>query len=248
MEYACGTDRGVVRGSNEDSVCIKELPSGALLVIVADGMGGHNCGEVASGIAVKIITEYLEENFENPNKEFLLTESIKSANFKILQKAKMDNSCDGMGTTVTAALIYGKNVCIANVGDSRAYIIRRNTITQITNDHSMVNELLKKGIITPDEAVNHPHKNVITRAVGTDEQVAIDTFSFSLLERDILLLCSDGLSNMLTDEEIKVVIKGRQRMETRISRLITFANGKGGTDNISVAAVNIKESVGENKQ
>lgn len=244
MIYAHRSSIGMVRKLNEDSVKTEEI-NGSLLAVVADGMGGHNCGEVASKLAVDVISEYVSANYDKYNKDFLLKESIKSANFKIHQKSATDSTYRGMGTTVVAVLICGKTAYVANVGDSRLYHINRTNITQITNDHSMVNEMLKKGLITREDAENHLQKNIITRAVGTENRVNVDTFTIKLNDNDYILMCSDGLSNLVSDEEMKLILKSRCHIELKAEKLVALANARGGNDNISVIVIYIPKEAGE---
>ncbi|MEF9952516.1 MAG: Stp1/IreP family PP2C-type Ser/Thr phosphatase [Clostridium sp.] len=234
------THIGMVREVNEDSILTLETDNYTIL-IVADGMGGHSAGEIASLIAVTTINEYLEKNFSiYEDVTELLRDAILEANREIFKKASSSESLSGMGTTITALLIIGNKVYIGHVGDSRAYLIRNGEISQITEDHSYINELLKKGAITKEEAKVHPMKNLITRAVGTDKYVVIDTYEECIYSNDVLLLCSDGLTRYVTDSEIlDFVIKG-----SRSEDLVDTANLRGGKDNISVIVAR-KEDIDE---
>lgn len=231
MKIKASTHVGMVREINEDSILTFETKEYTVL-IVADGMGGHLGGEVASSIAVNSIKEFIEGNFLNFNdKEELIREAIILANKNIYEKASDNPSLLGMGTTVTLSLIDRDDLYIGHVGDSRAYIMRGEVLSQITEDHSYINELLKKGAISEGEASVHPMKNLITRAVGTDKYVAIDTYKDYIIGNDTLIMCSDGLTRHLSDDEILEVMKNET---LEVDFLINLANSRGGKDNISV--------------
>lgn len=242
MELALKSDNGIVRQQNEDCVFAQKLNKDTAIVIVADGMGGHSSGEYASNIAVDVMKEYLMENFSNSDKEFLLRESIKSANYQVLKKAKSEQQYNGMGTTVVAGIFTGNILTLANVGDSRAYLLRKDHFNLLTKDHSLVYELMERGEITYDEMRTHPQKNIITRAVGTDVQVEIDTFLIKLQEKDLVLFCSDGLSGVLADEEMKAVLKEKLSLQKKADKLIALANEKGGPDNITAAMIDLQQN------
>ena len=238
MKVKAITHTGMVRDLNEDSILVLENDDYSLLV-VADGMGGHNGGEVASEIAVNSIKMYVENNFHAySNIDELVRDCILDANKKIYKKALENNNLKGMGTTITLSVIFNNNIYIGHVGDSRAYILRDNKLTQVTEDHSYINELLKKGAITKEEAEIHPMKNLITRAVGTDEYIVIDTYEKHLIGGDILIICSDGLTRHVSDDEIFEIVKNR---DNQAECLLNLANERGGKDNISIVIARKEE-------
>lgn len=237
MEYGFLTDRGAVRDLNEDSVLMKQQ-NGYILLAVADGMGGHNAGEVASMKAITGLSEYVSDENILENAEAELIRCVKEVNRDIYRAAVTTRGLIGMGTTLTAAAVVGEKACIVNVGDSRAYVIG-NTIRQITRDHSYVEELRQMGRITDEEARNHPGRNQITRAVGTEDTVRVDYFEAVLDKGEILLLSSDGLTTMLSDDEILEAVKNAGDIQNACEILVKLANERGGTDNITVAAVRI---------
>lgn len=231
------TDIGKKRKLNQDSVFTSEMPIGNLpnVFIVADGMGGHNAGDYASKYTVETIVAEIERSFEkNPVK--ILEKAIEQANEHIRSKARADETLSGMGTTVVAATCLGKYLKVANVGDSRLYIIN-DEITQITRDHSLVEEMVRMGGIDRETARTHPDKNIITRAVGACDNVEIDFFDVELKKGDVLLMCSDGLTNMLEDEEIRMIVNGQRDLVEKAEQLVKAANNNGGKDNISVILI-----------
>ena len=234
MDTYCITDIGKRRSINEDCVYASDQPVGNLpnLLIVADGMGGHNAGELASRFTVESIVDYIGKAAEDRPIP-LLSYAIHHANENVIEKAKTDKSLEGMGTTVVAATIQGSYLYVANVGDSRLYLIDKN-ITQITRDHSLVEEMIRVGELKREEARTHPDRNVITRAIGVKEPVRIDFFDMKLEKGDIILLCSDGLTNMVEDRDILKIVKKSGSLKEAAGRLVTEANKNGGKDNISV--------------
>lgn len=231
------TDIGRKRKINQDYIFTSEKPIGNLsnLFIVADGMGGHNAGDYASKYTVETIVEEVEKSFEkNPVK--ILGKAIHVANEHIRQKACENEIYSGMGTTLVAATCMGKYLQVANVGDSRLYIVN-DKITQITTDHSLVEEMVRMGGIDREAARVHPDKNIITRAVGASDEVKVDFFHMELKEGDIILMCSDGLTNMVEDEEIRMIISGQRDVVEMAEALINEANDNGGKDNISVIVI-----------
>jgi len=233
------TNKGLLRENNEDNLIVEETKKYNLYA-VADGMGGHKAGEVASSIAIDTIRECFknrceEENFKAPS---FIIQSVQLANDKIREEALTKEECFGMGTTITMAIIdMNLNIAyIGNVGDSRAYILRNDEIKQITDDHTYVNELLKDGKITKVEAKNHPKRNVITRAVGSEETVQADIFEIEIFENDVILLCTDGLTTLLSDERIRDTLMEYGSSES-VQKLIKLANDNGGTDNITIIIV-----------
>ncbi len=231
------TDIGKKRKLNQDCVYASEQAVGNLpnLFIVADGMGGHKAGDYASKCAVETICDLASRSFEK-NPVLILRKAIETANGNIRKKSTEDESYEGMGTTVVAASCLGKYLQIANVGDSRLYVIG-DEIRQITKDHSLVEEMIRMGGIDRSAARNHPDKNIITRAIGANDTVDIDFFSVELKPQEKVLMCSDGLTNMLEDEEIRMIVQGPGSIEGRAKELISAANDRGGKDNISVILI-----------
>ncbi|MDD2494673.1 MAG: Stp1/IreP family PP2C-type Ser/Thr phosphatase [Tissierellia bacterium] len=237
MKVYFDTHKGMVRDNNEDNFIVVEKQRYNLYA-VADGMGGHNAGEIASDIAINVLKEYFDcesDEFKVPK---FINESINAANKIIRDESDKNEVYHGMGTTMTMAVIDSlENIAyIGNVGDSRVYLIRNNEIEQITEDHTYVHELLKQGKITFEEAKNHPKRNVITRAIGSEDLVQIDIFEIELLPDDILLLCSDGLIAHLSDNEILETIKTYGCSES-VDRLIKLSNDYGGIDNITIIII-----------
>ena len=231
------TDIGRKRKMNQDFVYTSQRPVGSLpnLFIVADGMGGHNAGDFASKAAVETMVNEISASQEK-DPERILESAIKAANGRIRKKAGENPELEGMGTTVVAAVCLEGRLEVANVGDSRLYIVNSD-IRQITRDHSLVEETVRMGGIPREEARNHPDKNIITRAVGAAEMVEPDFFSVPYEKGDIVLLCSDGLTNMLEDEEIRMIISGARDIVEMAQELVKAANERGGRDNISVILV-----------
>lgn len=232
------TDIGQKRQLNQDFIYLSETPIGNLpnVFIVADGMGGHNAGDYASRYAVETVIEEIGVSFEkNPVK--ILSRAIDKANTLIRQKAREDISLNGMGTTMVIATFMGQYLEVANVGDSRLYVIHEDNIEQITQDHSLVEEMVRMGGIDRTAARNHPDKNIITRAIGARDYVEADFFSLSLQAGDIVLMCSDGLTNMIEDEIIYRILKKGTSLKHRVEELIETANQNGGKDNISAIVI-----------
>ncbi len=228
------TDIGRKRRINQDYVYTQEQPIGNLpnLFIVADGMGGHNAGDFASKVTVETMTREIENSFEK-NPVRILERAINVSNDFLRKKAEENPDLEGMGTTVVAATFYGTHLQVANVGDSRLYVVN-DKIKQITRDHSLVEEMVRMGGIAREDARNHPDKNIITRAVGANETVEPDFFEVELDEGDMILMCSDGLTNMLEDEEIRMILSGARDIVEKAQELVRAANENGGRDNISV--------------
>lgn len=234
------TDIGQIRDINQDCMFVGNIENFPLY-IVADGMGGHNAGEVASCMAVDIIKEVFEDNIkllkDKENIKETIEEAIYVANRKIYLESKKILKYAGMGTTITLAYILNNHIYIGHVGDSRAYFVTEGEIYQITDDHSLVNELIKNGSITPEEAINHPQKNLITRAVGTSSEIQLDFYTIDYKKDDILIICSDGLSNMLNNDDILKLIRSEKDIDKACNKLISIANENGGRDNITVIAI-----------
>ena len=237
MRVYSATDVGQKRKMNQDYVFVSETPVGNLqnLFVVADGMGGHNAGDYASSHAVQTLVDEIQKDADfNPIK--VIRHAIETANTEILESARRDEALRGMGTTMVVATIVGHYLYVANVGDSRLYIIQ-GKIRQVTKDHSLVEEMVRMGEISEEDARNHPDKNVITRALGATKDVAVDFFDVHLESGDRLLLCSDGLTNMVLDEDIEDIIVSEELLETAGKRLVEAANENGGKDNIGIVLV-----------
>ncbi|MCQ2080631.1 MAG: Stp1/IreP family PP2C-type Ser/Thr phosphatase [Lachnospiraceae bacterium] len=232
------TDIGQKRQLNQDFVFSQDEPVGKLqnLYIVADGMGGHNAGDFASKYTVETVVREIKGSVET--KTFrIIGKAIRVANELLRAKAREDVKLYGMGTTIVVATVENHQVEIANVGDSRLYIIGEDGIRQITRDHSLVEEMVRMGGMNKEAARNHPDKNIITRAVGARDSVEVDFFTEELKHGDIVLMCSDGLSNMLSDEEIESIVSMNLPLEDKAQMLIDSANNNGGKDNIAVVLI-----------
>ena len=231
------TDIGMCRKMNQDYCYTSELPVGNLpnLFIVADGMGGHNAGEYASRYTVETIVRVAEASAKSRPAD-IIEEAVKKANEELIKKAAQDTSMWGMGTTVVTAVISGNRLYAANVGDSRLYIVNEQ-MRQITRDHSYVEEMIRRGELDREAARLHPNKNIITRAVGVMEEIQIDFFETDIGFGDEILLCSDGLTNMVEDEDIRRIVKGQRDTAEKAERIVLAANQNGGRDNITVVVI-----------
>ena len=238
LKTASLSDPGIRRAMNQDMVYSSELPVGNLpdLFMVADGMGGHKAGDYASRCAVDTIVRSIMEDAQTDQEE-IIRKAISVANEEILEKSTEDPNYEGMGTTLVACTIAGNLIKVANVGDSRLYLLREHKITQITEDHSLVQEMVRLGKIDLENARNHPKKNIITKAVGVMPEVEADYFDVPLQKGDEILLCSDGLSNMLEDEEIRMIMETARDITEQAEALVRAANNNGGKDNISVIVI-----------
>ena len=238
MRIYSATDVGQKRKMNQDYVFASADPVGNLpnLFVVADGMGGHNAGDYASSHAVGIVVEEIREDADfNPVK--VIRHAIESANTEIITQAQKDEKLRGMGTTMVAATIVGHYAYVANVGDSRLYVAGEQ-IQQITKYHSLVQELVRMGELNAEEARNHPDKNIITRALGAERTVDVDFFDLKLEPGNVVLMCSDGLSNMVEDDRIGEIISDTDRdLQERGQALISEANRNGGKDNIAIVLI-----------
>ena len=237
MEYAYLTDPGKVREHNEDSVIILKNHNNEYLLAVADGMGGHRGGEIASSIAISHIGKSFRELGKLGNKEdaiLWIKNVVSEANVQIYKYTEENPESSGMGTTIVLSLLTDEYLLFGNIGDSSGYVYKDKQIHKITNDHTLVNLLLKSGEITEEEAKDHPRKNVLMKALGATTNVEMDIFD---VETDVegIFLCSDGLTNMLEDEQIAKVLNEETTAEEKMNKLIIKANNRGGTDNISVA-------------
>ncbi|MBR6256880.1 MAG: Stp1/IreP family PP2C-type Ser/Thr phosphatase [Lachnospiraceae bacterium] len=236
------TDIGKLRKLNQDYVFTSEVPVGTLpdLFIVADGMGGHKAGEYASKCAVETMVSQINSSPERGCIR-VISNAIREANRRVRAKAMSDDNYFGMGTTLVVASIDEDGLCVANVGDSRLYLISNGEIRQVTVDHSLVEEMVQMGELERKSARNHPDKNIITRAVGVMEEVDPDFFEVEdLVVGDMILMCSDGLSNMLEDSEIMGIIEGEGTLKDKAQRLVAAANMNGGRDNITVILVRVE--------
>ena len=230
--YAVASDTGRRRRRNEDNYVVAPPLFG-----VADGMGGAQAGEVASKLAASALEGGTTEDLGGPARVEAL---IQEANRRIFDRASTDPTASGMGTTMTVALVEGMRVVIGHVGDSRAYLVRGDSMEQLTEDHSLVNELVKSGKLTEEEAHIHPQRSVITRAVGTDPNVDVDAFTIDAEDGDVFLICSDGLTDMVGDVDIlELVDRNRGDLEKAVRSLVQFANKEGGEDNITAVAFSI---------
>lgn len=231
------TDIGKRRKVNQDYVYTSERPVGNLpnVFIVADGMGGHKAGDYASKCTVETMVQEIRDSLEvNPEK--ILKRAIEVANERIIKLAAQNEDLSGMGTTVVAATCMGRFLRVANVGDSRLYMIGEK-ITQITRDHSLVEEMVRMGGLDREDARTHRDKNIITRAIGAADTVDIDFFNVELKQDEVVLMCSDGLTNMLEDEEIRMILNGQRDIVEKAEELVKAANNNGGKDNISVVLI-----------
>ena len=238
MRVYSATDVGQKRKMNQDYVFVSKDPVGNLpnLFVVADGMGGHNAGDFASSHAVQILVDEIRKDADfNPIK--VLRHAIETANMEILERAQQDEALKGMGTTMVVATIVGHYAYVANVRDSRLYLIQ-GQIRQVTRDHSLVQEMVRMGELKPEEARNHPDKNIITRALGAERTVDIDFFDLKMEPDSTILMCSDGLSNMVEDSKIEEIILDKtEELPRKGEELLEEANRNGGKDNIAVILV-----------
>ena len=241
MKYQGQTDIGVMRHSNQDSFKVLQLDDGSLLAVVCDGMGGANAGNVASEKATEVITSFFERSYrtglDSQGITALLQSAIVSANIEVYDMAQENPEFSGMGTTVVATYINRDFFVVSHLGDSRAYLISDEVI-QLTRDHSVVQNLVESGKLTPEEARVHPRRNVITRALGIEADILVESNEFKANEGDFLLLCSDGLSNFIKPENILEIFKG-ENFEDVAKILVKTANQNGGADNITVVAVSV---------
>ena len=240
MRTTFKTDRGKVRQHNEDNGGIFVNSEGVHLAIVADGMGGHRAGDVASTMTIDLLKESWKQSSQivtaNQAEEWL-REFITKVNESLFQHAEKNIECQGMGTTIVAAICTEKFATIANIGDSRCYLYNESGFKQVTEDHSLVNELVRTGQISKEDAENHPRKNVLLRALGTEMKVDIDISTVIFEEDDVLLLCSDGLSNKVNEQEMYEIIKNDQPLEEKANSFIDLANHYGGEDNITLVLI-----------
>lgn len=233
------TDIGRLRQLNQDFVFTSVYPLGALdnLFLVADGMGGHRAGDYASKCTIDTVIEMCSRS-KGKKLVSAITDAITEANSRVRRKAMEDSNMIGMGTTLVLATIEDNILTVANVGDSRLYVLSKDgTIRQITRDHSLVEEMIRMGGIDRNSARNHPDKNIITRAIGASSNINVDFFEVELNNEDIVFMCSDGLSNMIEDEDIYAIVDQSESLEAAANNLVDVANENGGKDNISVVLV-----------
>ena len=242
MKFAIKSDVGQRRKVNEDAAGYFESKNNIPLMMVCDGIGGHNAGEIASAMALMSIGQAWGKTEFNDIEEVYqwLIQKITEANEAIFTRSAQYEDLYGMGTTVVVASIIGNQLMIANVGDSRAYVLRNFQLKQLTEDQSLVNALLKSGEITPEEAENHPNKNIVTQSLGVTSSVEIDFVRMTMKNEDTLILCSDGLSDMLSLEEIRNVMNHYSDVEQQVEKAVQEANEAGGRDNITVAIAKIQ--------
>lgn len=239
------TDPGKVRSHNEDSVTIINNDKQEFVLAIADGMGGHKAGEVASTIAIEHIRNSFYKLDTMGTKEDAIEWSrkiVKEINAEIFAYAKDNPESKGLGTTLVIAIKTNDYILYGNIGDSSGYVIKNNTIHKVTKDHTYVGMLLNNGRLTEEEALNHPGKNLLTRALGANDPIEIDIFDVDTSVKG-LFLCSDGLTNMLTDEQIEKILNSNLQIEEAVIKLVKKANSRGGTDNISIAY--LKKESGE---
>ena len=234
MKYYSMTDVGRKREMNQDYVFATDKPVGPFpnLLVVADGMGGHKAGDFASKYTVNVLRKELE-NSSTDKPGDILKRVVVIANNDLIRVAKSDVKLEGMGTTLVAATVIGNTLYFANVGDSRLYLIN-DKIRQLSKDHSLVEEMVRLGGIKAEEAKNHPDKNIITRAIGVKNDVEADIYEYRLKKGDMILMCTDGLSNMVEDEDMFDIVKGARDIVEAVEMLIEKANSNGGRDNIGV--------------
>ncbi len=240
MKIIAKTDTGKVRSSNQDSYAAGEFRDGVAWAVVCDGMGGNAGGNIASAAAVRAISEGLtsgyRENMTPSSIRNLMVTTISNANYHIYDMAQEDPDLKGMGTTVVAALVGNGTAYIAHAGDSRAYIVSPDSIRQVTTDHSVVQKMVESGEITEAQALRHPNRNLITRALGVEEELRVDYSEEDFHPADVLFICTDGLTNFVTDNEIQTIVSESKENDIALS-LVDLANAHGGGDNITVVAI-----------
>lgn len=237
------TDVGNVRSQNQDAFRIVELGKDALLAVVCDGMGGAKSGNVASRLASEVFSEEVKRSFSAdlmPDEaEQMLRAAAKLANISVFEQSQLSEDYAGMGTTLVAALTYPRATLVLNIGDSRAYLINADGVQCITRDHSVVEMMVQRGELTPEQAKTHPSKNLITRAVGTEETVFSDVFRVETEPEDCILLCSDGLSNQMADQEILFEVVHGARRDDCCRRLLEIAKNRGAPDNVTSVLIEL---------
>lgn len=244
MIYAALTDVGLKRTNNEDSYKINDTKKRKLF-IVADGMGGHNAGEIASSEACRMVEEYVSSY--DGNIDEVLTEAVHDANRELFIRASENSAMSGMGTTIDACVVEKNKIHIAHVGDSRVYVVSCDSIRKITKDHSIVGMMLDSGSITEEEAINHPQRNFITRAVGTAMTIEVDIVHETIHNGEWVLMCTDGLTNMVPKDEIHRIITSASDVNEAVNGLIDKAKQNGGDDNVTVVLLYWPARKGRNK-
>ncbi|WP_053765939.1 Stp1/IreP family PP2C-type Ser/Thr phosphatase [Enterococcus hirae] len=245
MQIEYQSDVGRRRNTNQDYASVFTNQAGIKLAVLADGMGGHRAGDIASQMAVTNLGTAWENLSLSDDEKVAqwFIQTIQEENTRIYQRGQEQPEYNGMGTTIVAAALSEDQFTIAHVGDSRAYLIREDKIIQLTEDHSLVNELVKSGEISEEMAANHPRKNILTRSVGMPGSVEVDVSTYIWQLKDRLLLCSDGLTNMLSEETIGTIINQEGALLDKVTELIERANEAGGADNITVLLIEYKEDV-----
>ena len=243
MQYWSLTDPGCVRAQNQDTYLIEKLDRNSLLCVVCDGMGGAKSGNVASSLASDVFVQVVRQSWgplmDGEKVDRILRGAVKLANFTVYDQAQQFEEFSGMGTTLVAALVRGKQVTVVNVGDSRAYCVDRDGIRCLTRDHSLVQMMVERGELTPERARTYPGKNLITRAIGTESMVECDIFHLEVQRGDCLLLCSDGLSNMMDDQEILFEVAHGINKQYCCQRLLDIAKNRGAPDNVTSVLIMI---------
>ncbi|MCA1059215.1 Stp1/IreP family PP2C-type Ser/Thr phosphatase [Rossellomorea aquimaris] len=240
MKTVYFTDKGKVRQLNEDSAGVFVNDHGDHLAVVADGMGGHRAGDVASELTISILKDLWEntEKFHTADEaENWLKSTINEVNKEVYTYSQSNSECEGMGTTLVGAICTSLFATIVNIGDSRGYILNENGFHQLTEDHTLVNELVRSGEISKEDAEHHPRKNVILRAIGTEASITMDIKTIMFEEEDVILLCSDGLSNKVSEKEMKDILMQDHSLDNKGESLVHLANEYGGEDNITVVIV-----------
>lgn len=244
MRFGVKSDRGRIREINEDYLSVVTGASQELhAFVIADGMGGHNAGEIASKLAVDSVAECIErsqEQLSHPDEISKTIEQImQQANQTVFDKSKESQDNFGMGTTLIVAVLSGNSIHIGHIGDSRAYLVRGESIERITTDHSYIEELIKNGSLKREEAEKHPKRNLITRALGCSDEMLVDSYICDIRENDVFILCTDGLTNMVDEARIRDILTNIDDPQLACDELIRTANENGGEDNISVIVVKI---------
>lgn len=241
MKYWGVTDPGCVRTQNQDAYQLEQLNRNTLLCVVCDGMGGAKSGNVASSLAVDVFVQEVKRTWKSDMKQDeldqMLQGAVKLANFTVFDQSKQFDEFSGMGTTLVAVLVHGKNATIVNVGDSRCYGVHKDGVTLLTTDHSVVQLMIQRGELTPDQARSFPGKNLITRAIGTETVVTPDIFHKKLESNDCLLLCTDGLSNLVDEQEILFEIVHGADKQSGCERLLEIAKKRGAPDNVTCVLI-----------
>lgn len=231
------TDTGKVRDHNEDSVIIVKNREGNYLLAVADGMGGHSCGEVASSITIQYLAHHFQEDFYKMNKDQAvnwINNSVNEINSELYRYSDSHPESKGMGTTLVMCIVTKDYILMSNIGDSSGYVMKNKKLHKITYDHTLVNLLVQAGELTPEEALNHPKKNVLMKALGANDPIEADIFDCDM-GIDSIFLCCDGVTNMLENDKIEEVLNEDEEIEEKIVKLIHKCNNRGGLDNISIA-------------